>query len=128
MTIYTSDNKSNAEQMRQLLRLNSECVRLHWSRSITNVPDNVYDALDTIEAFVESYVKERCELFNELSENEEDAVIAFIRSTSDLNVSLGTGVIMAGSEADNAKALIGSNDEVSKVIAALETGKNVILF
>lgn len=127
MKIYITDSKSEAEQLRQLLKLNSECAGLHWSRTITDVPDHVMDALKTIELFVESRV-ERCEVFDELSEAEEEEVIGFIRENPELRKSLGTGVIMDGVQADEVRNIISSCDGVSKILKALETGKKIILF
>ena len=128
MTIYTIENKLTAEQLRQLFRLNAECVGLHWSQSITDVPEDVIEALEIIESFIEEYVIEQCDFFGELSESDEDAIIDLIRSIPDLRESLGTGVITAGSQADKVKSLTSPHDGTSDILTALETGKNVILF
>ncbi|MBD5512050.1 MAG: hypothetical protein HDR08_12505, partial [Lachnospiraceae bacterium] len=67
MKIYATTNKTDAEQLRQLFILNSECVKLHWSTSINDVPENVINALETIESFVEARVCEKCDFLSELS-------------------------------------------------------------
>lgn len=128
MRIYITESKTKAEQLRQLFKLNSECAGLHWSRTITDVPDHVMDALETIELFVESRVQEQCEFFDELSEVEEKKVIDFIHDNPELRKNLGTGVITEGAQSDEVRNLIGSCDGVSKILKAFETGKNIILF
>lgn len=128
MKIYITDNKSEAEQFRQLFRLNSECAGLHWSTTITDVPVQVMDALETIELFVESRVQEKCEFFDELNESEEKKIIGLIREQPALRKNLGTGVVTDGAQAEEVRNLIDSCDGKAKMIKALETGKNVILF
>ena len=128
MRIYITESKAEAEQLRQLFKLNSECAGLHWSRTITDVPDHVMDALETIEWFVESRVQERCESFDELSEAEEKKVTSLIRDNPELRKSLGSGVITDGAQSEEIRNLIGSCDGASKILKALETGKNIILF
>lgn len=128
MKIYITENKSEAEQLRQLFKLNSECAGLHWSRTITDVPDHVMDALEMIELFVESRVQERCEFFDELNEDEEEKVIDLIRDNPELKKNLGTGVITDGVQAEEVRNLIISCNGASKILKALETGENIILF
>lgn len=128
MKIYITENKSEAEQIKQLLKLNSECAGLHWSRTITDVPDNVMNALETIEQFVASCVQERGKFLDELNEDEEKKVISLIRDNPELGKNLGTGVIISGTQSDEVRNLIYSCDGASKILKALETGKNIILF
>ena len=128
MKIYTTSSKSDAEQLRQLFELNSECAKLHWSRSINDVPDNVINALETIESFVEARVCERCDFLGELSEDSENMTIELIRNNPKLKETLGTGVITIGSQTDEVKNIIGSCEGMEEIIKALETEKNIILF
>lgn len=127
MKIYTTESKSEAEQLKQLFKLNTECAKLHWSRSI-NVSDDVINALETIESFVEAHVCEKCDFFSELSENSEKMVIDLIRNNPKLKETFGSGVVTIGSQADEIKNLIGLCDEMEEISRALETGKNIILF
>ena len=126
MNIYLISHENDAKQIRQLLKLNAECAKLHWSNSIKDIP-----SLETIEAFVEEKVYEVCTLktlANSLSEYEEMEMIALLRKMPELRSTLGVGVIMAG---DEAKALLKflENKEISeKLITAIASEKNVILF
>ena len=131
MKIYLIDKESVAKQLSQLLKLNSECVKLHWSRIINDIPNDVIDSLENIESFVEEKVYEVCtdkNLIGALTEDEESEMIALIRKMPELRSTLGKGVVMAGEEANTvAKALNGKN--ISKALtAAIASGKNVILF
>lgn len=128
MKIYTIEGKSETEQLRLLFRLNSECAKLHWSKSITDVPDNIIEALETIESFVEVRVSEMCGFLCELSENSEKKVISLIHSDPKLKETLGSGVVTSGTQADWVRNRISSYDGMEEISKALETGKNIILF
>ena len=54
MNIYTVSDDKKARDIMQLLRLNAECARLHWSRTITDVPNDVISSLNTIEQYIET--------------------------------------------------------------------------
>ena len=131
MNIYLISHENDAKQIRQLLKLNAECAKLHWSNSIKDIPPDIISSLETIEAFVEEKVYEVCTLktiANSLSEYEEMEMIALLRKMPELRSTLGVGVIMAG---DEAKALLKflENKEISeKLITAIASEKNVILF
>ncbi|MCM1540344.1 MAG: hypothetical protein NC121_03695 [Blautia sp.] len=127
MKIYITENKSEAEQLRQLFKLNAECAGVHFSRTITDIPDRVMEALGTIELFVESRAQEWCDYFDELNEDEEEKIFSLIHNNPKLGKNLGTGVITCGEQANEVKNLIASCDGVSKILKAFETGKNIVL-
>ena len=58
MKIYGIEDEATAIQLAQLMKLNSECVKLQWSRTIKNIPQTVKNALEIIESFVETRVTE----------------------------------------------------------------------
>lgn|GEM_PF-4529818 len=131
MKIYLIDNENDAKQIRQLLKLNAECAKLHWSKTIKNLPIEVLSSLETIETFVEKKVYEVCSaktLAIPLNEDEEMEIMTLLRKMPELRPTLGVGVIMAG---DESKALLNllKNKEISeKLITAIASEKNVILF
>ena len=130
MKIYLIEDESMAVQLTQLLRLNSECVKLQWSRTIKNVPADVSKALETIEAFVEARVLNSCSnaLLGELSEVEEDSLMSAIKKNTELRNSIGSGVVLAGKQADEVARMIRGMNIPKLVVDAVESGKNVILF
>lgn len=131
MKIYLIDKEDVAKQLSQLLKINSECAKLHWSRIIKDIPMDVISSLETIESFVEEKVYAVCtekNLVSSLTEDEEAEIMAILRRMPELRSTLGTGVVMAGEEAKTvSKALNGKN--ISKALTtAISSGKNVILF
>ena len=46
MKIYGIEDEATAIQLAQLMKLNSECVKLQWSRTIKNIPQTVKNALE----------------------------------------------------------------------------------
>ena len=41
MKIYLINNENEAKQISQLLKLNAECAKLHWSKTMPDIPANV---------------------------------------------------------------------------------------
>lgn len=130
MKIYLIEDESTAVQLAQLLKLNSECVKLQWSRTIKNIPADVSKALETIEAFVEARVLSSCSnaLLGKLSEVEEDLLMSAIKKNTELRNSIGLGVVLAGKQADEVTRMISGMNIPKIVVDAIESGKNVILF
>ena len=131
MKIYLIDNENDAKRICQLLKLNSECAKLHWSRTIKDLSAEVLTALETLESFVEEKVYEVCTektLAGSLSEDEESALMALLRKAPELRATLGEGVVMAGEEAKNVSQLLEGRDTSEALLAAIKSGKNVILF
>ena len=131
MKVYIVDDTEIAMQLCQLLKLNAECAKLHWSRTIKDIPSEVRSSLETIESYIEAKVYENCSESNMvgvLSNDEEAELMMIIRKNTALRSTLGTGVIMAGKQAEDIKNMI-SGLKVPAVIAdAISTGKNVVLF
>ncbi len=130
MKIYIIDDKNVAKQLVQLFKLNSECVRLHWSRTIKNLPSEVGKALEVIENFVEEQVEKICskDIFAELSNDDENILMASIRENTELKRIVGKGVIFTGEEIENVKKYIGLCQLPQVIIDALEFNENVIIF
>lgn len=131
MKIYLIDKDDVTKQLCQLLKLNAECAKLHWSRSITDIPSEVMTSLETIESFVEDKVYVFCNDKNcvgTLSEAEEDEIMSLLRRKPELRETIGTGIISAGKEAKSVSMAL-SNEAVSKkLMDAIASGKNVVLF
>ena len=129
MKIYTIKDDKESKDMLQLLKLNAECARLHWSRSIDNIPPNVMGALETIEGYVESKVIELCgSPKSELTEDEENKMFQLMKQNPSIKDSLGTGVVLRGSQAVEVAKIIKTEKGLGKIRDAIESGDNVVLF
>lgn len=128
MNIYIIKDESQAQDILQLLKLNSECAKLHWSRRIS-VSSDVINALSTVEMFVETKIKDICgNPINTLSEAEEDAMLDLIRKHPNLRETLGVGVIMRGKQSKNLLSVIKSGDGFDKLIDACNSDSNIVVF
>jgi len=129
MKVYTIKNDKYATDIRMLLKLNSECARLHWSQSIKDVPADVLCALETIEEYVEHKVMSLCGIEgNELTADEENTFLNIIKNDNALKDTLGTGVVLKGNQAEGVYSIIKSKKGMEKIREAIETGENVVLF
>ena len=131
MKIYLISNENDAKKIGQLLKLNSECAKLHWSKNINDLSTEVIGALETIEGFVEEKVYEICTemtLASSLSEEDESTLMALIREIPELRATLGVGVVMAGAEAKNVYNLLEGKTYLKALLSAINSGKNVVLF
>lgn len=131
MKLYLVEKQDEAVKLAQLLKLNSECAKLHWSRSFKNVPQNVVDSLETIESFVENMVYDVCNdknSFGEFSKEEEAELMSALKKMPELKASLGMGVVLAGDDAKMVKKLIKGKSIPELIEKAIDTGKNVIIF
>lgn len=131
MNIYLISSENDAKQISQLLKLNAECAKLHWSKAIKDIPADIISSLETIETFVEEKVYEVCTektLANSLSEDEEMAIMTLLRKMPELRSTLGVGVIMAGDEAKTLLKILKNKEISEKLITAIASEKNVILF
>lgn len=131
MKIYLIDNENDAKQISQLMKLNAECAKLHWSKTIKYLPAEVLSSLETLESYIEEKVYEICTekmLVGSLSEDEESAVMSLMRKVPELRATLGIGVIMAGAEAKSVSALLEGKAIPKSLLSAITSGKNVILF
>lgn len=131
MKIYLISSESKARQVGQLLKLNSECVKLHWSKSIKDLPTEVISSLETLESFVEKKVYEVCTeetMVKSLTEEEEMSVIDLLKKIPELRTTLGTGVVMAGEVACCVAEILEKNAGAEILLPAIKSGQNVILF
>ena len=128
MNIYLTDVRQCAENMAQLLELNAECVRLQWSNTIADIPGYVIDALDVIEKYIDQEITDCTEFFTEMTEEEENSMILIIKKYPSLRKTLGTGVIFKGEQQAELQAIVKKEGGMEKIGAALETGKNVVIF
>lgn len=131
MKIYLIENENDAKQIRQLVKLNAECAKLHWSKTIKNLPAEVLSSLETLESYVEEKVYEICTektLAGSLSEDEEGVLMALIRKNPELKATIGVGVVMAGEEANKIANVFMGENCIKTLVNALDSGKNVIIF
>lgn len=130
MKVYLIKDESTAIQLAQLLKLNAECVKLHWSRTIKNIPADVSKALETIEIFVENTVLNSCSnsFFGELNDEEENLLMSAIKKNAELRNTIGLGVVLSGKQADEVKNIINGMNIPKLIEEAVASGKNVILF
>lgn len=130
MKIYGIEDEATAIQLAQLMKLNSECVKLQWSRTIKNIPQTVKNALEIIEAFVETRVNESCTnaFLGEMTDEEEAALLSVLKTSPQLRNSLGSGVVLAGEQAADVKKVISDLNVPKLIVDALDSGKNVIIF
>lgn len=131
MKIYLIDNENDAKQIGQLMKLNAECAKLHWSKTIKNPPAEVLSSLETLESYIEEKVYEICTekvFVGSLSEDEESSVMSLMRKVPELRATLGIGVVMAGAEAKSVSALLEGKAIPKSLLSAITSGKNVILF
>lgn len=131
MKIYLINNDIQAKQISQLLRLNAECVKFQWSTIIKDIPNNVRESLECIEMYIEEKIYEVCtenNLVGRLTEEEENELFALIRKKQELKFTLGTGIVIAGEEANKVSELLKSEKVSQNIIDAINSGKSVVLF
>ena len=129
MRIYTIKDDKTATDILLLIKVNTECARLHWSCSIKDIPSNVMNALETIEGYVESKIVDLCgKEKSELTDDEEKVVLSVVKKNRELQETLGTGVVMKGSQAAAVTSIIKTQKGMDKISEALESGENVIIF
>ena len=131
MKIYVINNEIQTKQVSQLLRLNSECAKLQWSTLIEDIPNNVIKSLEILELFIEERIYEVCnenKLVGSLTEEEEEELLTLIRKKYELKLSLGTGVVISGEEADKVAELLEGEKVSQDLLKAIKSGENVVLF
>ncbi len=128
MKIYYVDNEK-IKDVKQLIRLNSECVRLHWSSLSKNIPTNVLDSIVTIEDYVVNLIPDICnQCVGNIPETEEEMLIEIINKEPSIKDNFGTGVICYGTEADSVRTVLDKYAGLEKVKEALNSGNNVVFF
>lgn len=131
MKIFLINEEEKAKQIRQLKKLKSECIKLYWSQTITDLPEVVRSALDTIKVFVDQKIGEVCKEdvpVGTLSDEDEDAVVALLRKYPELGAILGSCVILAGEEAEKTAEFLDGKAVPKVLLDAISSGKNVVLF
>lgn len=131
MKIYVINNEIQTKQVSQLLRLNSECAKLQWSTLIEDIPNNVIKSLEILELFIEERIYEVCnenKFVGSLTEEEEEELLTLIRKKYELKLTLGTGVVISGEEADKVAELLEGEKVSQDLIKAIKSGENVVLF
>ena len=131
MKIFLINEEEKAKQIRQLKKLKSECIKLYWSQTITDLPEDVRSALDTIKVFVDQTIGEVCKEdvpVGTLSDEDEDAVVALLRKYPELGAILGSCVILAGEEAEKTAEFLDGKAVPKVLLDAISSGKNVVLF
>ena len=129
MNIYLVDGKEKCDAIAQLIRLNAECVKLHWSKTIKDLPTDVLKSLEVIEDYVGEGIRNLSDSnFGEMTEEEERELNARIKSDSYLKSVLGSCVIQQGEEASKVMNSLSDNIWANKIVQALSSGKAVILF
>ena len=131
MKIYVINNEIQTKQVSQLLRLNSECAKLQWSTLIEDIPNNVIKSLEILELFIEERIYEICnenKLVGSLTEEEEEELLMLIRKKYELKLTLGTGVVISGEEADKVAELLEGEKVSQDLLKAIKSGENVVLF
>lgn len=129
MKIYLVKDERNARDIKQLIKLNAECVKLHWSKSIVDIPDDVKTSLETIEEFVETRIKEVCgNAFAELDAKEEKSIISALKENTKINEILGDGVVFSGTQAKEVAEVFEKINGIDRIKDALRSELNVVLF
>lgn len=131
MKIYVINNEIQTKQVSQLLRLNTECAKLQWSTLIEDIPNNVIKSLEILELFIEERIYEVCnenKLVGSLTEEEEEELLTLIRKKYELKLTLGTGVVISGEEADKVAELLEGEKVSQDLLKAIKSGENVVLF
>jgi len=129
MNIYLVDNKETCSIIAQLIRLNLECSALHWSINSEELPDNVIDALKTIEDYVRKKIDDICdEKIAELSDKEQNYIISVMKHDPILNEIIGSCIITGGDEAEKVLKIIKKDIHLDKLKSALASGKNIVIF
>jgi hypothetical protein len=128
MNVYVVKNDKNAKDILQLLKLYYECARVHTSKSIT-IPRSITGNLGNTEQWIEAEVEKMAgSPRDELTEEQENALINVIKKNKNLKDSLGTGVILRGKDAQDVSRVIRNISALEKVQSAISTGNNVVIF
>lgn len=130
MKLYVLDSADTAQVCRLLIRLNNDCASLQWSRTIGDIPNNVLDGFETVQSYAESKLSDFCaqgKLLRELTEDEETLWHNWSKSAETLRRSMGSGVVLAGKEAQTVREALGNISEATFILEALGSGQNLVL-
>lgn len=124
MKIYLVENKNTALLVRELIALNISCAALEWSTRL-EVPKNVIEAAQTVAEYAEIMISNLCEEYAELNDSQTSKLISI---DSKVKTIIATGVILNGEKTAELKQLINSDNDFNKLVEAIDTGKNVVIF
>lgn len=130
MKLYLVDDTDSALACAQLIRLEAECAKLQWSRTIPDVPEDVTKALTTIQEYAESKTIALCgnnSFFAELNEETEDHLLSLLKKSDVLKRIVGSSVIMAGNQSKVVLKEIKGDKKLEILTDAISSGKSVIL-
>lgn len=130
MKLYLVDDTDSALACAQLIRLEAECAKLQWSRTIPDVPEDVTKALTTIQEYAESKTIALCgnnSFFAELDEETEDHLLSLLKKSDVLKRIVGSSVIMAGNQSKVVLKEIKGDKKLEILTDAISSGKSVIL-
>ena len=63
-----------------------------------------------------------------MTEEEEEELLTLIRKKYELKLTLGTGVVISGEEADKVAELLEGEKVSQDLLKAIKSGENVVLF
>ena len=130
MKLFLVNDQEAAQACRQLIRLNSDCSRLQWSRSIKGIPEDVLDALETVQDFSGRKLEEICSSAvkkTELTEEQEQILLSAFKKSKDLKKIVGSGVVLAGEEAKAVQTELCAVPELQIITDMLKLGKHLVL-
>ena len=130
MKLYTLKSTDDALACRQLIRLSNDCASLQWSRTIRDIPDEVLEALETIQSYTETRLGDFCaegKLIRELSDSEEALWHQCSKHSGTLRRLLGSGVVLAGDEAQTVRETLAEIPKTHFIVEALDSAQSLVL-
>lgn len=110
--------------------LSNDCASLQWSQVIQDVPDDVSEALETIQCYTESRLGAFCaegRLVRTLSEDEEALWHQCTKRSEIVRQILGSCVILAGKESQMVQEALAEAPEAHFITEELSGGQNLVL-
>lgn len=110
--------------------LSNDCASLQWSQVIQDVPDDVSEALETIQCYTESRLGAFCaegRLVRTLSEDEETLWHQCTKRSGIVRQILGSCVILAGKESQMVQEALAEAPEAHFITEELSGGQNLVL-
>ena len=130
MKLFLLKDEEAARACRQLIRLDSDCSRLQWSKSIKGIPEDVLEALETVQDFSSRRMDEICSFAvkkAELTEDQEQLLLSAFKKSEDLKKIAGSGVVLAGEEAKAVQTELCAVPELQIITDMLKLGKHLVL-
>ena len=130
MKIYLIDNLNDAIWVRRLIHVEGQNQNLKWSREL-KAPKDVRLAAQTVMDFCKDKIYQfldECEIFSELTENEEDILESSLKKSEILKQYLGTSCVLSNSELKITLSELKQMKVCPTIQKALETGKNIVIY